>query len=535
MRVMFDGSPHIVTLGKRRKSILQVLLSEFTLHKNGNGLTLDVCVTSDLLSITGNDGKREFFKRLAPSASKSRNKIRKSLDDFYRKQRVRAYSFDCSGSPIRYANGGVLPVVRLDSVDYFCLFYRGIFPIGWNIANGGSDDLDELLDPERILFREFGEELLASDHKRRLIYVHEPGREDKTYGLTNEALEAWKHKFKVLDFDKYTRLSLPVKWIEGPDKVSARIGRRSHTSGGYFLNINPEDNSIELDRIALINLQNGVTLFDGEISRGVLCNRAIGLFPVSEIRRKFRRGKIDKMEFRPKRLFIGGEERDTTNLVETIRRECVEATPEILGEGEIQAFKRAPNKLNLCPVTRGIVERYFDWEKDESRQSMLTAREERRVTASVQKCEIFISFNSADKQEVLMLYDYPTTRGHGVFCSAVSLAQLGESDFAAAIGKALDAASCLIVFGTRPEHFESGWVTYEWNSFFNEVHSRRKANGKLFTLISGVRMDELPFALRQVQRIEYSPASPREAFEELCRFVEPSLRSTQTARSMSAH
>lgn len=519
----FDGSPHIVTLGKRRKSILQVLLPEFTLHKNGNGLTLDVCVTSDLLSITGNDGKHEFFERLAPGASKSRNKIRKSLADFYRNEHVRGYRFDCSGSPIRYANGGVLPVVRLDSVDYFCFFYRGIFPIGWNIANGGSDDLDELLDPERILFREFGEELLASDHQRRLIYVHEPGREDKTYGLTNEALEAWKHKFNVLDFDKYTRLSLPVKWIEGPDKVSARVGRRSHTSGGYFLNINPEDNSIELDRIALINLQEGVNLFDGEISRGVLCNRAIGLFPVNEFRREFRSGKIKKMDFRPKRLFIGGEERDTSNLVETLRRECLEATPQILREGELQAFKRAPNKLNLCPVTRGIVERYFDWERDQSRQSVQTAREERRVAATAEKCEIFISFNSADKKEVLMLYDYLTKRGHGVFCSAVTLAQLGESDFAAAIGKALDAASCLIVFGTRPEHFESGWVSYEWNSFFNEVHSMRKTNGKLFTLISGVRIGDLPFALRQVQRIEYSPASPLESFEELCRFVEPSL------------
>jgi hypothetical protein len=206
-----------------------------------------------------------------------------------------------------------------------------------------------------------------------------------------------------------------------------------------------------------------------------------------------------------------------------------------LREGDLQTFKRAPNKLNLCPVTRGIIERYFEWERDQTRQSERAVQVEPRVAANAQKCEIFISFNSADKQDALMLYDHLTERGHGVFCSAVSLAQLGECDFVAAIGKALDAASCLIVVGTRPEHFESGWVTYECNSFFNEVHSKRKSNGKLFTLISGVREEDLPYALRQVTRIDYLPASPRDSFEELCRFVEPSLKSKLTNRPKSSH
>ena len=303
MKPRFDDKPGLVILANRSKGDLQILLNEFTLTKLDEGLRLDVAVTGDLYSIIDRAGKRDFFAAIEEAGGNEREKTAKSLAQFYRDRKVVAYRFDCSNAPFRYANGGVLPVVRLDSTDYFCLFYRDIYPIGWNIANGGSDTLEELLDPQRIIFREFGEELIVSDHKKRLLYAYEPGMEDTSYGLQNEGLEAWKIRFKNLGLDQYRKLSLPVKWIEGPDIVSATVGRRRHTSRGYFLNINPEDNGIEVDRVALINLKDNININDGEITRGVLCNRLVGLFQVDVLRRELRNGKLRRNDFRPQKLF----------------------------------------------------------------------------------------------------------------------------------------------------------------------------------------------------------------------------------------
>jgi hypothetical protein len=117
------------------------------------------------------------------------------------------------------------------------------------------------------------------------------------------------------------------------------------------------------------------------------------------------------------------------------------------------------------------------------------------------------------------LHDYLTKRGHCVFFSATSLAHLGECDYSAAIDRALNSATCLIVFGTRAEHLDSGWVSYEWRSFMNEIRSGRKPDGRVFTFISDVLIEELPFGLRQIERIPYQPSSPRDSFETLYRYI----------------
>jgi hypothetical protein len=528
MKPRFDDKPGLVKLANRSKGDLQVLLNEFTLTKLDEGLRLEVAVTGDLYSIIDRAGKREFFAAIEEAGGNGREKIARSLAQFYRDKKLVAYRFDCSNSPFRYANGGVLPVVRLDSTDYFCLFYRDIYPIGWNIANGGSDTLEELLDPQRIIFREFGEELIISDHEKRLLYAYEPGAEDISYGLPNEGLEAWKIS---LGLDRYKKLSLPVKWIEGPDRVSATVGRRKNTSRGYFLNINPEDNGIEVDRVALIKLEENINIYDGEITRGIPCNRLVGLFQVDLLRRELKNGKLKRFDFRPQRLFFDGQEEKPERLEELTERETLPAQAGLRTEEEKQRFRDEPKKFDLCPVTRNLAQRYMMWEKEEGGESLaLSDSEHRAEIARAATSEVFITFNSADMLEARGLYDYLTARGHKVFFSAVSLAMLGEYDYCAAIDKALNKATCLIVFGTRPEHLDSGWVGYEWRSFLAEIHSARKPQGKIFTMVSEMKIEDLPYGLRNVQMIPYAPLSPQESFEKLYSFVRHSLQQAHTAR-----
>jgi hypothetical protein len=62
-------------------------------------------------------------------------------------------------------------VVRVEGRDHFCLFLRDAHPAGWNIANGGANDLQDLLRPASIIERELREELIVLDPDRRLRYV----------------------------------------------------------------------------------------------------------------------------------------------------------------------------------------------------------------------------------------------------------------------------------------------------------------------------------------------------------------------------
>lgn len=514
MKLTFDGSPHIQRLSERWHGVLQVLLPEFTLTKGNQGLLLEVTVTDDLPSIVDSEGKRQFFQAVMGASEEGKKSLVRSLTRFFRDERLLSYRFDCSAYPLRYGNGGVLPIIRLDSEDYFCLFYRDVFPIGWTIANGSSDTLEEMLDPERIIHREFGEELFIADHEKGLIYAFEPGDETAPPGFQREALLAWKEKFRDFEIDRYKRLSIPIKWLTGPDRVRALVGKRTHTSDGYFLSITPEDNAIEVDRIALINLKHAATFFDGEYSRGVLYNRVVGLFRVSRMRRA-----LEGSDFRPDRVFFNGIEGKPEELKGMIK-EYLQAIDDNRTGADKQEYDEARDKFDLCPITHAIIRRYFEWVEDEKSYAKvpIQAKRDKEVHAA-ENCEIFISFKHDDLQIARWLYDHLSKCRYRAFCSVESLVRLGAADYCKAIDRALESASCLIVLGTRADHFDSGWVGYEWRSFINEIHSGRKAKGRVFIFASDVSIGRLPFALRSFQMIPYSPSSPQDSFEDLVRYI----------------
>lgn len=177
------------------------------------------------------------------------------------------------------------------------------------------------------------------------------------------------------------------------------------------------------------------------------------------------------------------------------------------------------NRFDLCPITRAVINRYFEWITHDRLRVSKQVPVSRKREAAVRDCDIFISFKSEVMQIAQWLYQHLTDTHYDVFCSAESLALLGEADFSKAIHGALDSASCLVVLGTQAEHFDSGWVGYEWRSFLNEIHSGRKPNGRVFTFAGGITIDQLPFALRSCQMIPYSASSPQDSFESLVRFI----------------
>ena len=521
MSKRFRNKPDIFILDDIPKGFLQVLLPEFVLTKKGQALLLDISIENDLHAIRDSAGKKQFFDSSNAAAS-GRKQLKKDLARFHKKPELLSCRFDCSKSLLRYGNGGVLPVIRWrdenNHVDeYFCLFYRDIFPIGWNIANGASDTIEEMLDPERILLREFGEELLIRDDEQRIIYSFDPGRDKDPGDSPSKARKAWEKKRRTKA--NYSTLSVPMTWISGPDQVRVTSAGGSKTSGGYFLNIVPDDNAIEVDRVALVNLRGKVSLFDGEQSRGVILNRAVGLFNIE----RFRNGAIlNDHDFRPDKVFFEGKPGDPEMLEKVISRQIKELMlPEtrFRTRENMERWVHSPAKWDLCPISRIMISRYLK-NGDGSHQEV-----DKRPPKDPRKesCDVFISYRSVDQSIAQWLHDYLKNADMKIFFSAESLPVRGESDYAAAIDVALESAKCMVVLGTSKECFDSGWVGYEWRSFLNEKLSGRKKDSQLITFVSGVAVHELPFALRNLQMIPFSATSPQDSAENLLHFLRQAL------------
>lgn len=520
-----ENLPYVKKLGETHKTFLQVLITEFTLTKTEKGFQLKIDITDDDFCITNSPSKKKIHEHIFQQKNNEIAVIKEQIEHFMNNSNLLSYRFNTADAPFRFANGGVLPIIRIGSIDYLCLFYRTIFPVGWNIANGASNNLDELLFPGNVIYREFSEELFISDDDKKLLYIFDSDDKNIMKGTQNRALKKWGEKFKDRKLNEYERLSTPLKWIEGPDSIRLTVNNKKHSSDGYFINITPEDNAIELDKIAYIKLNESDSLFDGEVETyydnkkkkeiDLIINRIIGLFKANDFLKKVQ--DEDNKTFAPDIIFYNGTQRDPKDLKDILYKEyfpSVMKLPTVI----IEEYEKEKNEFDLCPITRKIVNRYIESLDDDSKISL-----DKKIKIDTSKCQIFMSCKSADAPTAHSLHEYLTENGLNVFCCYVSLGELGESEYAHAIDKALEASTCMIVMGSKAESFNSGWVAYEWRSFISEIHSDRKIGGKVFTFTSGVNIHELPYALRYVQNIPYSTTNLYDSFENLLKFVKNAL------------
>ena len=373
--------------------------------------------------------------------------------------------------------------------------------------------------------------MIISDDENSLLFLSQHGEAGSLPTEQQEAVDAWKKRKKA---QKYKELQMPVKWVEGPDRIRATVCGETRTSAGYFLNVVPEDNAIEVDRFALVNLKSPVSFYDGEMSKGALFNRVIGLFRVAGFERKLR-GKA----FRPDKVFPDGQEdkdfRDTQeeevkwhilkSLIQNYLKQLCKNS--LRRQKQVEKYDKSSDeyKYDLCPITRRLIGKYFRWSKEQ--QDITEAfkdREKPLARTSAKQYDIFICCDSSDFSAARFLYEFLKERhGERVFFSAESLPRVGAMDYCAAIDAALDSAKIMIVFGTNAECFHGGWVSWEWNSFLNEVKSGRKSRGGLISFAHGVESADMPYGLRNWQMIRYSPSSPQDSFAELDRYIESAL------------
>lgn len=160
---------------------------------------VDVFLKGDRLAIYSNLGKRwiEFLLDMAGASNFREGLLRLSNDihsylmkpkkEEKEKRRPDLERIRKSLPPrfsLRWASGGALLVVRYSSDPvnslysyWVALFFRDVFPIGWNVGNGASESLNEQYELPRLCAREFCEEYVITRTLFEKSYLDYPPQE----------------------------------------------------------------------------------------------------------------------------------------------------------------------------------------------------------------------------------------------------------------------------------------------------------------------------------------------------------------------
>jgi hypothetical protein len=501
---------HVRPLKSLHTYFIEVLLNDFELQRHGRGVTLVVEFDDNAPTLTGRSGLSHVRSKIPDFDAKVREH-RNRLDAFFRGESSRLVVSDPE-FPFRYASGGALPVAKIGDKEYYVLFYRECFPIGWNLANGGTDGRHELLNPYITVERELREELLIFDCHRRQRYVldiESDNPEDMPEYIAARRL--WQEQLSSKGWPpigSFRQILTPLKWIDGPDCLEVRVnGELPKKLTNCFLNINPEDFGIEIDRIAKINVDETVTFCDGELLGNRLTDSIVGLFEVRRMNQLVRTGAT---QFIPDRYFYGGEGFDSPDpgqLERKISEDYVSRIQRYLPSWDRREWDDHPFKFDLCPVTRGIAER--------------AVRLQEPVGVSHGDYDVFVSFANEDEALARSVRDQiKMDTDLSVFFSA----ELDHSAWGDMIERALASANCLVAVATDPRHLSKPWPEFEYRLFHIQIRNQKKPkSAQVMSYISGFEPADLPLPLPFYNAHVQDDDQPQTSMQKLIRDIKKSF------------
>lgn len=509
---MIEFSRELVRpLKDAQNEFLEVLLDRFDLRRTPRGATLSVRFDENANAVWLRSGKSHVEERIPGFASR-RAVYQKKLEALLVRGELPEFSIRPEDDfPFRYVSGGVLPIVHFRGGDYYCLFYREIPPVGWNLANGGADSRHELLYPFQAAERELREELVVFDQNIEKWYPFEgTGRplDRPEYAV---ARKLWHEKYGTTptgDSDDLGDVLLPMKWVDGPDTLQVAIGPEdANTVHSCFLNVNAIDFGIEVDRAAKIRLDDPkAVICDGEIVRDktgkdVLVDSVVGLFDPYEIHRA---GFSDRHEFRPKMFFYGGRlYENPSELNALVENDFVPRMADTLAGWSRMQWDDTADKYDLCPVTRNIVARCSDmWE-------------ERPVQST--DYEVFVCFASDDVALAQRVRDFIAERtGKSVFFSPSS----DHANFGKAIDGALTTAHSLVAVASDWRHLQRRWPEYEYRAMHVLSRAGKKSEDAVVSYIDGFLPGDLPLPLSYYHSVKHNPDNPEASLNELIPYIQ---------------
>jgi len=473
-------SDNVLPFANADHRFLQVLVPEFRMRRMKKGCCLDLRFDGRSLAVWSDFGKRHVRQKIR-GFDKRAGEYQKKLDSFLLKGACRSFSHSNKGFPFRYASGGTLPIVRQGHKEYYCLFYRDIDPIGWNIANGGCDSIRELLNPTATIERELREELVAFDPERE-EWLQFEAREDT--GLDEPGLLAVRkiiaREYPHLNLDRFAAREIPLKWLEGPDELHVAFEKnRPSVTRGCFLNINALDFGIEVDRVARLAVGPETILFDGESWGDMVTDSPVGLFELESFNHHLKAGSHT---FMPDVFFHNARRHnDGPGQIGKAISRYVNRMVRYRPYGALKAHAECPKPFDLCPVTRRIAERYL---------ATLTPQRKEQY-------DVFISFASEDRPIARQVHSYLVKRsGKRAFFSDTSI---HDGDWAIQIEEALLSAERLILVGTSLQNILKRYVEYEWRTFHMLHLTEPEKKRTIVPFLIGVDSMGLPLPLRPWQ------------------------------------
>lgn len=306
---------------------------------------LQVDLNGEDFGIYNNRGKRflsEYFKNELSSIS--RKMIAQSFEDFISKPH-NLNQIEKRFPPFRWASGGALPIANFKGKDWVVLSFRDIEPIGWNIPNGASENVEEHSLLNKIIYREFAEEvsLFSSNPYEEGNYFpiqkrfykadwvqQDPLRSEEFY-QKQHALRM-EHDQLHLSFTDSVQDRVKVRSSETP--FSVKVGK--DTFEDVIFSINPHEFGIEVIRVLKFYMNNTDYILDGEMheSEKFLLRRPVMLLSLDYLKEIFDANQSLGDKIDSKTCFDG-------KALENIPKDCFH-----IFNADLQAKKKRMNEIN---------------------------------------------------------------------------------------------------------------------------------------------------------------------------------------------
>ncbi len=487
---------------------LEVLLSNFKLSREtgSRGVRLEVAFDGATPAVWNRLGRAEVKNRMANHAERVSADYHRELRSVLVDGTSDAFEPADKDFPWRWASAGVLPIITVDSKEYYCLIYRDIFPIGWNIANGACDTRYELANPFHTMERELGEELVVVHTQSKTRYVLR-GQDHALDRVEFEQFRRiWREQFPEVDLASYHAAELPLVLERGPDRVVVHSAPRGHELlaneiADCFVNINVSDFGIEVDWIARIVLTKDMVICDGEISAGRALNRPVGLFDTSAFNAALSRGDA---VFRPDKFFWAGQQFDGTHFEHFFDNTLIPCIHEQrrTEPSAVRDFDNQRNRLGLCPVTDTIIRRYSHLLENSS--SDFDAPLSRPYDA-------FIAYSGTDTELARNVFGLVEGLGLRAFFAP---AREDNTPFNVKIYRALFSARFLLGVATSASAFQRKWFEFEAAAFHMLMMSEPNTRRRMVPIVGGIEPYLLPPPWNIYPRIDFTETRFDAAFRE---------------------
>ncbi len=260
-----------------RAFAITLLFNQMHLEREGENTLLNIDLRDQSCAIYSNRGKQFLYSEFLPKDPTQYLNLSQEAHDF-----LRGHSeddrFPFQVNALRWASGGFLPIAQWHGKQWVCLFFRDIYPVGWNIANGASETKREYKYLNDLIYREMLEELVII-HGTPRKYAHlerrmliSPGPESVNNGLFTYPLIEKHDRFR----DKHDGIRLTR--TRGSDITTEFTHQQVRVffhedwsnaepvlTNNVLIAINPLELGIEVIRVGRFKLRDDEVLLDGEV------------------------------------------------------------------------------------------------------------------------------------------------------------------------------------------------------------------------------------------------------------------------------